>query len=65
MSDLTVESMECYTSAIGKTCDNVDGAIKSTYQLLAKAEELCQVMKPIPKLAQQMYPRYIFCISYF
>ena len=36
MSDLTVESSECYADAIGTACDSTDAAIKNTYALLAK-----------------------------
>ena len=33
MSDLTLEFMQTYSSAINSACDNVDAAIKSQYKV--------------------------------
>ncbi|GLH07981.1 Uncharacterized protein GBIM_13337 [Gryllus bimaculatus] len=56
VSALTVDCLEIYRDAVCKTCDAVDSNIKSMYQLMAKCEELSKSMKPIYKLAEQMYP---------
>ena len=37
-----------------KTCDDVDGNIKSMYQLMAKVEELNKSMAPAHALADQL-----------
>lgn len=54
MSDLTVESSGCYADTIATTCDSADAAIKNTYALLAKVEELGEAMGGVRKLAQQI-----------
>uniref|UniRef100_A0A1B6HZS8 BLOC-1-related complex subunit 6 C-terminal helix domain-containing protein n=1 Tax=Homalodisca liturata TaxID=320908 RepID=A0A1B6HZS8_9HEMI len=54
MSALTVECLETYRDVVCKTCDAVDLNIKSTYQLMAKCEELSKSMKPIYKLADHI-----------
>uniref|UniRef100_A0A0K2TG87 CG17180like [Acyrthosiphon pisum] n=1 Tax=Lepeophtheirus salmonis TaxID=72036 RepID=A0A0K2TG87_LEPSM len=53
-SGLTVNSIEIYRDAVCKTCDEVDGNIKSMYQLMAKAEEINKAMAPAYHLAEQI-----------
>nr|ACO15759.1 C17orf59 homolog [Caligus clemensi] len=53
-SGLTVSSIEIYRDAVCKTCDEVDGNIKSMYQLMAKVEELNKAMGPAYHLAEQI-----------
>ncbi|CAG9534613.1 unnamed protein product [Cercopithifilaria johnstoni] len=54
MSELTVQSMECFADAISATCNSVDATIKNTYALLAKVEEVNEAMVGIRKLSQQV-----------
>lgn len=54
MTTLTVDCVGCYTNSVKKTCDSVDGTIKSMYQMLAKSEELLHVLKSLPGLAKQI-----------
>lgn len=54
MTNLTVDCVGCYTNSVKKTCDSVDGTIKSMYQMLAKSEELLHVLKPLPALTKQV-----------
>ncbi len=54
ISALTVETVEAYRDGVCKTCDEVDGNIKSMYQLMAKVEELNKSMAPAYKLADQI-----------
>lgn len=54
VSALTVDCLETYRDVVCKTCDAVDFNIKSTYQLMAKCEELSKSMKPIYKLSEQI-----------
>jgi len=54
MSDLTLESVQVYSHAIGSTCDAVDGTIKASSTMLAKAEELTGAMREVKRLAQQV-----------
>uniref|UniRef100_A0A914CYH9 BLOC-1-related complex subunit 6 C-terminal helix domain-containing protein n=1 Tax=Acrobeloides nanus TaxID=290746 RepID=A0A914CYH9_9BILA len=54
MSDLTLESMQTFSSSINSTCENMDSTIKSMYTLLAKAEELNSSMANVHKLTQQI-----------
>ncbi len=53
-SALTVDAVETYRDGVCKTCDEVDGNIKSMYQLMAKVEELNKSMAPAYKLAEQV-----------
>lgn len=46
-SALTAENMNVYKDAVSKTCDAMDNNIRSMYTLLAKGEEVSQVMVPI------------------
>ena len=54
ISALTVETVETYRDGVCKTCDEVDGNIKSMYQLMAKVEELNKSMAPAHKLGDQL-----------
>ena len=54
ISALTVDTLETYRDGVCKTCDEVDGNIKSMYQLMAKVEELNKSMAPAYKLADQV-----------
>uniref|UniRef100_A0A0N5AXD9 BORCS6 domain-containing protein n=1 Tax=Syphacia muris TaxID=451379 RepID=A0A0N5AXD9_9BILA len=54
MSDLTVESSRCYAETISSTCDAADAAVKNTYALLAKVEELSESMSKLRTVAQQI-----------
>jgi hypothetical protein len=55
MSDLTSESMQVFGSVVNSSCDQVDAAIRSTYAILAKAEEFNESMRGVQKLLQQMF----------
>ena len=54
VSALTVETVETYRDGVCKTCDEVDGNIKSMYQLMAKVEELNKAMGPAYRLGEQL-----------
>uniref|UniRef100_A0A915JJ74 BLOC-1-related complex subunit 6 C-terminal helix domain-containing protein n=1 Tax=Romanomermis culicivorax TaxID=13658 RepID=A0A915JJ74_ROMCU len=54
VTELSVECSHTYSDAISKTCDTVDSTIRSTYQLLAKSEELLQNLRLVPNLAKQI-----------
>ncbi|KAI1707460.1 BLOC-1-related complex sub-unit 6 domain-containing protein [Ditylenchus destructor] len=54
MSDVTLESSQIFSSTIGSSCDAVDASIKSTYTMLAKAEELNTSMEGVRKFSQQV-----------
>ncbi|KAK3102373.1 hypothetical protein FSP39_010897 [Pinctada imbricata] len=56
MSAITVGCLDAYKTSVDTTCDSVDSSIKSMYALMAKCEELSNSMKPVYKLANQMYP---------
>ncbi|VDO93156.1 unnamed protein product [Soboliphyme baturini] len=54
MSQLTVECSKIYQSAVLKVCDSSDAAVKSLYQLMARADSLLDAMKQLPDLAQKI-----------
>lgn len=54
MSSLTVDCMETYHGAVCKTCDSIDSNIKAMYQLMAKFEELGNLMRPVYRLSGQI-----------
>lgn len=54
MSSLTVDCMESYHESVCKTCDSMDGNIKAMYQLMAKIEELGNMMRPVHRLSSQI-----------
>lgn len=54
ISSLTVDTMETYKNGVCKTCDEVDGNIKSMYQLMAKVEEVNKSMGPAYKLGDNL-----------
>ena len=54
ISSLTVDTMETYRDGVCKTCDAVDGNIKSMYQVMAKVEELNKSMAPAYKIAEDV-----------
>ncbi|GAB6032033.1 hypothetical protein CHUAL_010403 [Chamberlinius hualienensis] len=51
MSSLTVDCVDVYEEVVNKTCDSIDGNIKGMYQLMAKFEELGNLMRPLYKLS--------------
>ncbi|CAK5065661.1 unnamed protein product [Meloidogyne enterolobii] len=54
MSDLTSESMQVFNNIVTSTCDQVDSAIRSTYAMLAKAEEFSESMNGMQNIFQQI-----------
>ncbi|KAF7629166.1 hypothetical protein Mgra_00009317 [Meloidogyne graminicola] len=54
MSDLTSESMQVFNNIVTSTCDQVDAAIRSTYAMLAKAEEFSEAMREMQNIFQQI-----------
>nr|SVE83963.1 EOG090X0FS7 [Daphnia pulex] len=54
ISAVTAQSLTVYKDSVCKTCDAMDGNIKSMYQLMAKCEELSKAMTPIYKLSEQV-----------
>ncbi|KAL7078339.1 hypothetical protein ACQ4LE_001942 [Meloidogyne hapla] len=54
MSDLTSESMQVFNNIVTSTCDQVDSAIRSTYAMLAKAEEFSEAMNGMQNIFQQI-----------
>ena len=49
-----MDCVETYRDTVCKTCDSVDGNIKSMYQLMAKGEELSKCMRPVYGLRTQI-----------
>ena len=54
LSKLTVKCVTSYQDCLYKTCDSVDGNIKSMYQLMAQVEELNRSMKSVHDLNVQL-----------
>ncbi|CEF59907.1 Protein of unknown function DUF2365 family-containing protein [Strongyloides ratti] len=52
--DLTTEGMELYHSCISKTCDQAEQAIKHTFSVMAKSEELTKNLKKIDEVYKQV-----------
>lgn len=50
LSKLTVECTNSYENCLNKTCEAVDGNIRSMYYLMSKVEELNRAMKPIDQI---------------
>jgi hypothetical protein len=54
MSDLTLESAHCFSSAAASTCEVVDAAIRSTYTTVARSHDLCRRGDELGAFVQQM-----------
>uniref|UniRef100_A0A0K0F2N5 BORCS6 domain-containing protein n=1 Tax=Strongyloides venezuelensis TaxID=75913 RepID=A0A0K0F2N5_STRVS len=52
--DLTTEGMELYHSSITRTCDHAEQAVKHTFSVIAKSEELTQNLKKIDEVYKQV-----------
>ncbi|KAI1290723.1 hypothetical protein HDE_07851 [Halotydeus destructor] len=54
ISKLAVDCTHLYQETIDKTCDSVDGNIRSMYYLMSKVEELNKSMKPIDAIVEDV-----------
>ena len=54
LKNLDVIMTHTFRDGVCKTCDEVDGNIKSMYQLMAKVEELNKGMGPAYRMGEQL-----------
>lgn len=54
ISALTADNVEVYRGSVTQLTDAMDANIKSMYTILAKAEEITNLMRPAEQLAARM-----------
>uniref|UniRef100_A0A0K0DTQ6 BORCS6 domain-containing protein n=1 Tax=Strongyloides stercoralis TaxID=6248 RepID=A0A0K0DTQ6_STRER len=54
ITDLTTEKMEVCQSSISKTCDHGEQAVKLTFSVIAKSEELIKGIKKIDEVHKKI-----------
>lgn len=54
VTELTVDSTRNFEKCLNSTCDSIDSNIKLMYQLMAKFEELTDIMAPIDHLSKEV-----------
>ncbi|CAJ0579875.1 unnamed protein product, partial [Mesorhabditis spiculigera] len=54
MSDVTLESAQCFRDSISSSCEVADANIRATYAMIAKSEEVSESLRGAQKLATQI-----------